>query len=102
MTSPSYFQKQPGEDYSIAIEFLDKLPTGRTLTSGTVAALDLGTGTSASATVLASTTATISGTQARVKVQAGTHGKDYKITFLCDLDNGETLEEDVIMKVREI
>ena len=34
------FSKQPGEAYSVALEFSGKLPTGASLNSGTVAAYD--------------------------------------------------------------
>jgi hypothetical protein len=70
------FEKQPAESWPIATD------TGATDNS-----------------VLASTTATIVGTQARVKVQSGTTGIDYKITFLVTLSDGSVLEEDVLMQV---
>jgi hypothetical protein len=95
------FDKQPAEGYTIAIEFANKLPSGASLSTGTVAAVDV----QAAATdnsVLSTTTATISGTQARVKVISGTDGKDYKITFTCALSDTSTLEEDVLMRVRAI
>ncbi|BFU90161.1 MAG: hypothetical protein NTAFB01_13480 [Nitrospira sp.] len=92
------FEKQPAEAYTIAFEFSGKLPTGANLSSGTVSVVRLDTGATDN-TVLASTTATIVGTQARVKVQSGTTGIDYKITFLVTLSNGDVLEEDVLMQV---
>lgn len=95
---PGRFSKQPAESYTIAVEFAGKLPTGASLSSGTVSALRLDTGATDNS-VLASTTATIVGTQARVKVQAGTSGLDYKITWLMTLSNGDILEEDVTMDV---
>jgi hypothetical protein len=93
------FIKQPAESYTIAVEFTGKLPTGATLTSGTVSAVRLDTG-AADNSVLASTTATIVGTQARVKVQAGTSGVDYKVSFLVTLSNSDLLEEDIEMRVQ--
>jgi len=98
---PGRFEKQPAESYTIAVEFAGKLPTGASLTSGTVSAIRLDTG-AADNSVLASTTATIVGTQARVKVQAGTSGLDYKLTFLATLSNGDVLEEDLIMEVEAL
>lgn len=96
------FTKQPGESYTIAIEYLGNLPGTATLSSGTVAAIDVGSGASASGTVLATTTATISGTQSKIKVTAGTAGHEYKITFTNTLSTGEILEDDVFMRVDEI
>jgi len=90
--------KQPSESYAIGIEFAGKLPAGATLASGTVSAIRLDTEATDNA-VLASTTATISGTQALVKVQAGTAGITYKITFVVTLSNTDILEEDLILKV---
>lgn len=92
------FSKQPAEAYTIGLEFSGKLPTGASLSSGTVAAYDP-TGTDVSGTVLSGTTATITGTQARIKVLAGTHGIDYRVRFLVTLSTADILEEDVLMMV---
>lgn len=97
----SSFNKQPAEKRTIAIEYARELPSGVTLVSGTVAATNLSDNSSASGAVLVSTTATISGTQAKVQTQAGTNGIDYKITFLTTLSNGDIWEDDIIMKVGE-
>lgn len=98
---PGRFTKQPAESFTIAVEFAGKLPSGASLVSGTVSAVRTDTGATDN-TVLASTTATIVGTQARVKVQAGTSGIDYQVTFLCTLSNGDVLEEDLTMDVESI
>lgn len=95
----SIFQKQPAEQYPIAIEFNDKLPSGAMVSSGTVKAED--GGTDVSSTVLGSTIATIVGTQAKVTVKAGTTDKQYKITFLVTLSDNSKLEEEVFMNVKE-
>jgi hypothetical protein len=92
------FEKQPAEAYTIAFEFAGKLPSGANLSSGTVSAIRMDTGATDNS-VLASTTATIVSTQARVKVQSGLTGVDYKITFLMTLSNGDLLEEDILMQV---
>lgn len=92
------FEKQPAENWTIAVEFVGKLPSGATLQSGTVSAIRLDT-MATDNSVLASTTATIVGTQARVKVQAGLTGIDYKLTFLLTLSNADVLEEDLLMQV---
>lgn len=94
------FAKQPSEEYTIAVDFTGRLPTGTALSTGTVAAIDLADDSDVSATVLGSTTATISGTLVKVLVKAGTDGKKYKITFLITLDSGEILEEDLEMSMK--
>jgi hypothetical protein len=93
------FTKQPLEGYLIAIEWAGKLPTGASLVSGSVQATrypDMVTDNS----VITNTLASVSGTQSIIKVQAGLHGRDYRITFLITLSNGDLLEEDVLMQVR--
>jgi hypothetical protein len=95
------FLKQPAETYTVAIEYAGKLPSGATIVSGTVAAVRLDTGATDN-TVLASTTATISGTQVRAKVQAGTDGLDYRLTFAVTLSTGDLLEDDLVMKVKNL
>lgn len=94
------FSKNPSEKITIAIEFSGKLPSGASLSSGTVTAYDQTAGAT-DTSVLTSTTATISGTQSKVQVRAGTHGKNYKITFVNTLDTGDILEDEIIMQVRE-
>lgn len=100
------FPKQPGsEQYLIAVEFDGLLPTGASLSSGTVSAINTSTGLDATADVLDSTTATIVGTQAQAFVKGGVHGYDYKITFVVLLTPGSpvpTLEEDITMMVRAL
>lgn len=92
------FSKQPSEAYTIGLEFLGKLPSGASPSSGTVTAYDH-TGTDVSSTVLSGTTATVTGTQVRIKVLSGTHGMDYRLRFLVTLTNADILEEDVLMRV---
>lgn len=94
------FAKQPAETYPIGVEFSGQLPAGTAIVSGTVAGKNMATGLTDN-TILANTTATISGTQAKVKVLGGTDGVQYKITFLVTLDDGSVLEEDILMNVAD-
>ena len=92
-------EKQPGENWPIAIKCKGALPTGLSLASGTVSAIRLDTNATDN-TVLASTTPTISGTDAILRIQAGAAGVDYKITALLLLSDGiSLLEEDVLLHV---
>jgi hypothetical protein len=93
-----YTTKEVSEQYTIAVEFLNKLPTATSLVSGTVSATDMTTNLTDNS-VLSVTTAIISGTQAKVGVKAGTNGKRYKITFICTLNTGDVLEEDLMLLV---
>ena len=95
------FDKQPSEAYVIAIEWAGKLPPGATLfTCGVTATRypDLVVDN----TVISNVLANVSGTQTAIQVKAGQHGSDYRITFDAVLNNGDNLQEDVMMKVREI
>src|SRR5262245_17488127 len=92
------FIKQPIETYTIASEFEGKLPAGASLSTGVVAAFDLA-GTDVSGIVLSGTTASIVGTQARIRVLAGNHGFDYRLRFRVTLTNSDVLEEDILMQV---
>lgn len=98
MTTPEAFTKSPAETYTIAIEYSGRLPTGAALISGTVSAINEET-KELDNSVLNSTTATISGTQARARVQAGTHGKRYRIVFSTTITGGEILEDIARMEV---
>lgn len=91
--------KEPGENFVVGFDFSARLPTGRSLDSGTVAAVNLSDDSDASATVLASTTATISDMQALVRVQSGTAWVSYAVTFTVTLDDASVLEEQLHMKV---
>ena len=95
------FEKQPTETYTIGVDFEDKLPAGASVTAGTVGAFDPA-GADVSGTVLSSTNATISGTQARIKVLAGTHGIDYRLKFQITLSNSDVREKDILMQVRNV
>lgn len=91
--------KRPTEAYSIAVEFVGKLPAATSLASGTLNAVNRTTGLTDN-TVLASTTATISGTQAIFKGQVGTSPTDYLITLTVTLNDGSVLVEEVLLQVR--
>lgn len=93
------FTKQPGERWTQAIEFSGKLPSGASLASGTINAVRTDTGATDNS-VLASTTLTITGTQATYTHLAGLDGITYQLTALVTLSNGDILEEDVLMQVR--
>jgi hypothetical protein len=95
------FEKQPSEQYPIAIDFEDRLPSGLSLISGQISAMDLYSGVDKSSEVLQSGIAVISGTLAIISIKAGANGNSYKISLQATLSDGSILEEDLIMKVLE-
>ena len=96
-------EKQPSERFPVTVSYANRLPAGTALLSGTVSAVRLDTGADASSTLLYSTTVTVSGTDAVVRLQAGTAGLDYQVTVSVTLDTGSPaylLEDDFLVQVR--
>lgn len=91
------FTKKPLESYPVSVDFREKLPPNTALVSATVSAVDTADNSDQTATVLSSTTATISGNLATFTVQGGTSRHGYKITTLATLDVGGPLQEDLLM-----
>lgn len=91
------FAKQPSEQYTIAFDFTDRLPDGRSLSSVSVTAIRTDTGVDQTSTVIGATS--VSGFRTLFHVKAGTSGLTYKITAQVTLDNNDVLEEDILMKV---
>lgn len=96
-----YFVKQPAENYPVAFNYAGQLPVGTSIASGVLSAIDLSTGDDASDVVLASTTPIIGGTLVSARVQAGTSGIEYQLTFRVTLNDSSVLEDDMVMKVVE-
>jgi len=94
------FIKQPYEEFQFPNEWAGKLPTGASLSTAALSAVDED-GNDASTLVLQSTTGTISGTQVIIGVKAGAAGKKYKITDRVVLSNADKLEDDIWMYVEE-
>lgn len=94
------FEKQPAENFPFAVEFGGRMPSGLTLVSCALSAINTATALTDN-TVLASTTGTIVGTNAVARVKAGSNGSTYKITYLVTLSDDSVLEEDVLMDVKE-
>lgn len=102
MADLEFFEKAATELFGKTISFVGKLPGTAIVSSGVVSATDVVTGVDASATVLDSTTATISGTgtKASFVVKAGTAGSRYLIKLTVTLDNSYVFVETLTMGVR--
>lgn len=97
------FLKQPTETVTHAFSYVAALPIDATsLSSATLSAIDLDTGADATSDVLSSTTGEISTLKVLFTVTGGEDGNNYKITISTALNNGDTIEDDVLMKVRAI
>lgn len=95
------FVKKPGEQFPISVEFVNSLPENTSLSSAVISAIDEN-GVNISATVLESTTGTISGTKVIFHVKSGTDGQRAHIKVKAYLnDNYSILEENLVMKIIE-
>lgn len=84
-----------------SVDFDEKVPTGVTISSATIAAVELPTLTDRASTVLQSTTGTVSGTTVSFIAKAGTSGTRYKITVTATLSSGDKLVAIVFMTIKD-
>lgn len=91
--------KQPSELYTVAVDFVDRIPAGATLQSATCVATDEA-GASASGIVL-SGPCTVATTKASQLITGGVNGQRYDLTITALLNNGNQFQDDVALFVRE-
>lgn len=99
------FTKQPSEQATLAFNWqsvLDEKGTGVTISSGTVASVNLADGTRSSGTFLSSTTATVSGANTTCRVINGTDGQNHKCTVTATFSDADGLQADLIVEVRDL
>lgn len=94
-----FFVKLPVEQYDVAIDYADRLPAGRTISSATLTAKKLSDGSDVTALVLQSATGSVIGNQVAMKVKSGVDGEQYRIIVPASLDNGDLLQDDLTMAV---
>lgn len=92
------FSKHSAEAYTKAIDYSDRLPSGATISSVALSAIDLETGASAGSVV---GSGSYSGSTALVPVQAGTDGKSYLITATLTLSNSNVLVGQLKMTIED-
>lgn len=90
------FDKHSSESYTKAIDYADRLPSGTSISSVSVSAIDLSNGTSAPSVV---GSGSVSGTSALVPVLGGTDGHSYLITATLTLSNANTLVGQLEMRI---
>ena len=97
----AYFIKQTDEIFPIAADFSDVLATGETIVkeSSEVIAYD-SKDEDVSATILVSDSKSVLESLLLAKIQAGTDGKKYKITFKAATSNSNIYELDIFMIIK--
>lgn len=95
MTDSPTRPKQPGEERVIPFEFADKLRTGDSISAPSVA----GSITAESGITVGAPQQ--SGTLVLCLASGGTDGQNYRVSCRITTTNGEKLELDVIIQVRE-
>ena len=86
--------KQPGETRTLTFDFTDKLATGDLLTGTPV--VTAATGLTAGAPALGADSRTVD-----VPISGGTDAVDYNVQCKCDTVNGDVLQLDATVQVRE-
>lgn len=93
------FTKSSNEIFPVEVDFTDSLPTGETLSTGAVSAVDLATGLTDN-TVLGSTTASISSPKASFIATGGTNGESFKIVLaVTTTPGGYVFQENILMTI---
>lgn len=95
------FVKQPYEEWTIAVDFTNRLPSGSTIATMVVSAVKESDGSNASSDVLDATDATINSAIVTVGVKGGSNEQDYILSFKGTLTPTGKVETDIRMKVRD-
>lgn len=98
------FPKTPTEKMPIGFDFSvsGALPTGTSISTATVAAVNHKTGETTTGTILPATTATVASDVVTAVVQAGSVGETHRITFTCTLDSGAIIQGIRLLKIVEL
>ena len=86
------------DEYTIEIDYTDRLPTAATVSAVAAAAIDLLDGSSASSIL---GTPAYTSTTARIPVEGGVDGSRYLITATVTLSNGNILADQLEIIVRD-
>lgn len=95
------FEKQPYEEWPIAVDFSPRLPAGTTIATMVVSAKLEADNSNQGETVLDASNATINGNIVIVGVKGGVNLADYIISFRGTLSPSGKVETDLRMRVRD-
>ena len=96
--NPSIFIKQPWEERQLEFDVANALATGDTLASVTSITVLLGDVSQAS---MVSGNSSMIGNKVYQKIIGGTHGLDYTIRVRVATTNGDKIEDEITMQVRD-
>lgn len=96
---PRLQPKQPWEEIIIPIDCTNRLPTGVTVSSATVAMFD-SQGQDVSSTMIDGSPSIVNNIVS-VKIKGGTDGQKYTLRIRLPLSNGEKAEDELIIYVKE-
>ncbi|MCP4259102.1 MAG: hypothetical protein GY774_16575 [Planctomycetes bacterium] len=106
--SDKNFHKQPSEIERVGVGFGARLSTGEAVVSATYKIIDTSDDSDVTSTMQVTGSEQISDEDddtvlesASIKVQAGEHGKNYKLTIKATTSQGLILEEDRIIFITE-
>lgn len=91
------FNKLPADAFTIAMDFNE---LGESLSSAAVSAMDMGDGTDKTSTVIAGSSVDTAKNTVKAGVQAGTAGRDYRISFQATMASGNKYQQYCAMFVR--
>ena len=99
-----FLTKFAGDQVAWDVEFVDEIPFGSSLVSGTASAIDWATQADATSTILDSPDIVVDGTVGRMRLKGGDYGALYIISMHMVLDTSgqvpDTLDQDVVLRIR--
>jgi len=98
---PSYHDKQSYEEHILTIDASGTIAAGDSIMAGSLSikAFD-SAGTDVTSTII-SGTPSFAGTSIQVELIAGTDGADYNIRIRFTTANGEKVEDDLTLRIRD-
>lgn len=93
--------KQPSETLLFDMDFQRDIRAGESLSAIVDVTIQNQGRVTGSADITPGTTA-VGGTRAQVYIPGGTDLEDYKVTIVCTTSDGETVEGDGLLEVREL
>lgn len=95
-----YAVKRPTEDKTYTIDFKNVLPSDVTLASVSTPGV-VASGLATETAPLAVSDQAVSGSKVSIKIADGTDEENYEVTLTCVDSNGDTVSDDVMIKVRK-